>query len=368
MALAVVLTASPAFAQLGGLTRGLNKAKEAKDKVDDLRISEAEERQLGEYVSGKLIERFGVYQDQAVGKYVALLGSVLAQASSRPNLKWEFIVLDTDGVNAYAAPGGLIHITKGALGLMKTEAELAGVLGHELAHVTQRHTAEAIEKANRTGALVEAGATRAPGGALTQEFIAAAGNRIYQDLFENKFDRNDEKESDRVGIALANKIGYDPRGMIGFLNKVAERNKDTKESNGVFASHPQTKDRISDMESQIKKDKLNATAVVAARYTSTIKFDAKPAAAIVMDVAGVKGAVASAKAEPKEEKKEPKKAGPLGFSLSKGASNKETQTVASAGVRGVSPDRDAVGGPNKTKLQIRITPADVDAFKKGISG
>lgn len=367
--LAVLLTASPAFAQLGGITRGLSKAKEAKDKVDDLRISEAEERQLGEYVSAKLIERFGVYQDQAVGKYVALLGSVLAQASSRPNLKWEFIVLDTDGVNAYAAPGGLIHITKGALGLMKTEAELAGVLGHELAHVTQRHTAEAIEKASRTGAIVEAGATRAPGGALTQEFITAAGNRIYQDLFENKFDRNDEKESDRVGIALANKVGYDPRGMIGFLNKVAERNKDMKEPNGVFASHPQTKDRISDMENQIKKDKLNATAVVAVRYTSTIKFDAKPAAAIVMDVPGVKGAVASGKAEPKEEAKaEPKKAGPLGFSLSKGSSNKESQTVASAGVRGVSPDRDAVGGPNKSKLQIRITPADVEAFKKGIAG
>jgi hypothetical protein len=215
---------------------------------------------------------------------------------------------------------------------------------------------------------VEAGATRAPGGALTQEFIAAAGNRIYQDLFENKFDRNDEKESDKVGIALANKVGYDPRGMIGFLNKVAERNKDMNEPNGVFASHPQTKDRISDMENQIKKDKLNATAVVAARYTSTIKFDAKPVSAIAMNIAGVKGAVSSAKAEPKEEKKEPKKAGPLGFNVSKGSSNKETQTVASGGVRGGVPDRDAVGGPNKNKLQIRITPADVEAFRKGIAG
>ncbi len=370
VALALVLTASPAFAQLGGITRGLSKAKEAKDKVDDLHFSDAEERQLGEYVSGLLIDRFGVYQDQAVGKYVAILGSVLAQASSRPNLKWEFIVLDTDGVNAYAAPGGLIHITKGALGLMKTEAELAGVLGHEIAHVSEKHTAKAIEKANRTGALVEAGATRAPGGALTQEFITTAGNRIYQDLFQNKFDRGDEMESDKVGIALANKIGYDPRGMTGFLNKVAERNKDSKEPNGVFASHPQTKDRISEMEKQIKKDKLNATAVVAARYTSTITFDAKPASAIAMDIAGVKGAVgdSSTKAEPKEEKKEPKKAGPLGFLASKGSSNKESQTVASAGVRGVSPDRDAVGGPNKSKLQIRITPADVEAFRKGIAG
>jgi predicted Zn-dependent protease len=238
MTLLFVVAASPAFAQLGGLKQKLGKAKEVKDKVDDLHFTDAEERQLGEYVSGRLIDRFGVYQDQAVGKYVALLGTVLAQASSRPNLKWEFIVLDTDGVNAYAAPGGLVHITKGALGLMKTEAELAGVLGHEIAHVTEKHTVKSIENARRTGIITEAAATRAPGGGLTQEFITAAGNRIYEDLFQNKFDRGDEMESDKVGIALANKVGYDPRGMIGFLNKVAERNKDTKEPNGIFASHP----------------------------------------------------------------------------------------------------------------------------------
>ncbi|HEY0875609.1 MAG TPA: M48 family metalloprotease [Vicinamibacterales bacterium] len=370
VAVALALTASPAFAQLGGLKRGLTKAKEAKDKVDDLHFSDAEERQLGEYVSALLIERFGVYQDQAVGKYVALLGSVLAQASSRPNLKWEFIVLDTEGVNAYAAPGGLIHITRGALGLMKTEAELAGVLGHEIAHVSQRHTAKAIQKGTFTGVGIDAAATRTPGGALTQEFVAAYGNRIYQDLFENKFDRDDEKDSDKVGIALANKVGYDPRGMTGFLNKVSERNKDMKEPNGVFASHPQTKDRISDMENQIKKDKLNATAVVAARYTSTITFDAKPASAIAMDIAGVRGAVGDSSAKPaaKEAQAEPKKAGPLGFISSKGSSSKESQTVASAGARGGVPDRDAVGGPNKNKLQIRITPADIEAFRKGIAG
>jgi predicted Zn-dependent protease len=368
--LAFVLTASPAFAQLGGFTRGLSKAKEAKDKVDNLHFSDSEERQLGEYVSGKLIERFGVYQDQAVGKYVALLGAALAQASSRPNLKWEFIVLDTEGVNAYAAPGGLIHITKGALGLMKNEAELAGVLGHELAHVSQKHTAKAIQKGNVTGMTIDAAAARTPGGALTQEFVSLVGNRIYQDLLENKFDRGDEMDSDKVGIALANKVGYDPRGMIGFLNKVAERNKDMKEPNGVFASHPQTKDRISEMEKQIKKEKLNATAVVAARYTSTITFDAKPASAIAMDIAGVKGAVAdsSSKSDSKAENKEPKKAGPLGFLASTGSPKKESQTVASAGVRGGVPDRDAVGGPNKSKLQIRITPAEIDAFKKGIAG
>ena len=90
----------------------------------------------GEQVSLQIRNTFGVFQDKEVTKYVTLVGTVLAQASSRPGLNWEFIVLDTDGVNAFAAPGGIVHITRGALGLAKTEAELAGVLGHE---ITARH-------------------------------------------------------------------------------------------------------------------------------------------------------------------------------------------------------------------------------------
>ena len=93
---------------------------------------------------------FGVVQDAALTKYVSLVGNVLAKASSRPDLKWEFIVLDTDGVNAFAAPGGLVHITKGALGLIKTESELAGVLGHEIAHITKKHTVNSIKRSKVT--------------------------------------------------------------------------------------------------------------------------------------------------------------------------------------------------------------------------
>ena len=77
---------------------------------------------------------------------MTLVGTVLAQASTRPDLNWEFIVLDTDGVNAFASPGGLVHITSGALGLIKSEAELAGVLGHEIAHITKKHTSTRIQK------------------------------------------------------------------------------------------------------------------------------------------------------------------------------------------------------------------------------
>ena len=108
--------------------------------IRDLTFSEAEEQQLGSEISTKIRDRYGVVQDRAVHKYVTLVGSVLASASSRPNLKWTFVVLDTDGVNAFAAPGGFVHITRGALALIQNEAELADVLAHEIGHVTEKHT------------------------------------------------------------------------------------------------------------------------------------------------------------------------------------------------------------------------------------
>jgi predicted Zn-dependent protease len=138
--LAILMTATPAYAQLGGIGKRLGQAKDAHDKVADLNISEQDERKLGEEVSALVRKEFGVVQDAAVTKYVTLVGTMLTQASTRPALKWEFIVLDTDGVNAFAAPGGIVHITNGALGLIKSEGELAGVLGHEVAQVNTKQT------------------------------------------------------------------------------------------------------------------------------------------------------------------------------------------------------------------------------------
>ena len=97
-------------------------------QVRDMQMTDEEETKLGEAVSERIRQRYGVVQDPAIHKYVTLVGGVLAQASTRPSLHWRFIVLDTDGVNALAAPGGLVHITRGALSLIKSEAELAGVL------------------------------------------------------------------------------------------------------------------------------------------------------------------------------------------------------------------------------------------------
>ena len=379
LAIVITLSASSAHAQLpGGLTRRIGQAQEAKKKLDDLHFSDREERQLGEHISGRLIERFGVYQDVAVTRYVSLVGTILAQGSSRPNLRWEFIVLDTDGVNAYAAPGGLIHITRGALGLMRTEAELAGVLGHEVAHVIEKHTVDAIRKAHATELGTEFAARQSGDSGLTTEAVQRLGNAGYDVLFQGRLDRGDEMESDKAGAALAHGSGYAPAGMIGFLTKVGERNKDMKEPNGLFASHPQIRERISAIEKAIREQKLTATATVSGRYTGTITFEAKPASAIAMDIPGVRGAVGDSAAAPStasgdgnaQKPAPPKKSGGLlgGIgSLTKGSQTKNSQTVASAGSRGGVPDRDATGGANKNKVRVTISASDLAEFRKGIS-
>src|SRR5262245_52685939 len=108
--IAFMALTSPAFAQFGGIGGALKKAQDAKKTYDDINVTEEEERKIGDDVSLRIRTRFGVVQDEAVTKYVATIGTALAQASERPKLNWTFIVLDTDGVNAFASPGGIVHI------------------------------------------------------------------------------------------------------------------------------------------------------------------------------------------------------------------------------------------------------------------
>jgi predicted Zn-dependent protease len=377
LAVVVALTAGaqPAFAQFGALSDALNKAAKVK-KIADLKVTDAEERQIGQNVSDKLVETFGVYQDAEVTKYVTLVGAVLAQNSSRPGLNWQFVVLDTDGVNAFAAPGGFVHITRGLLGLIKDEAELAGVLGHELIHVTEKHTVNAIQKGGTFQ--LAADEVNASGG-MTQELVTRLAQAAYSDVLNNKFSRNDENEADDKGVQLANKVGYAPTGLTSVLNKLVERNKDAKEPNGLFASHPVITDRIASIEKTIREKKLTATAKVQPRYAKNITFDVKPVSTIATVPEGSRGLAggdekkpadskdASKKEEPKKE--EPKKSGGLLSRLRPGGGSQaqQSQTVASAGARGVNPDRDAVGGPNKNRVAVKITPGDIAEFQKGIA-
>jgi predicted Zn-dependent protease len=366
---AAVLMTTPAYAQLGGLINKAQKANDAKNKYDDLNINDQEERQLGEQVSASITNKYGVYQDREVAKFVSLLGGVLAQQSTRPDLQWTFIVLDTDAVNAFAAPGGLIHVTRGLLGLVSNEAELAGVLGHEITHVTAKHTVRAIQKSKG----ISIGTDQAGGGSLKNAIIAKMAERAYHLVLDGEFSREDENESDKVGVQLANKIGYAPTGLVDVLKKLDARNNGREERNGLFASHPAITDRIGKLEREISSAKLTSTAKGEARYAKTVHIVAKPITEIAMVADGAAGLAGGDKGKGKEaeaaKKEEPKKKGGLlgKFNTSSSEQKQSSQTVASAGARGGFPDRDAKGGTNKAPLNIKVTPAELEAFKKGIA-
>jgi Putative Zn-dependent protease, contains TPR repeats len=131
-----------------------------------------------------------------------------------------------------------VHITRGALGLIRSEAELAGVLAHEIGHVAHKHTVNAIRK-NKTVQLgtSESLSNRAP-------FVDKLANKAYEMVLENKFDRGDEMDADKVSVTLTEKAGYSPGTLAAFLTRLDERNKDQPAQNGLFASHPETKERI----------------------------------------------------------------------------------------------------------------------------
>jgi hypothetical protein len=263
-------------------------------------------------------------------------------------------VLDTDGVNAFASPGGIVHITRGALGLIQNEAELAGVLGHEITHVSHKHAVNAIQKGNMVKVGSDAAGNRVA-------FLDSLTNKVYEIVLENKFDRNDEMDSDKTGVSLAQKLGYAPNGLAQFLTRLDERNKDTPAQNGLFASHPDTKARIDKVQSTTKG------ATVEARYTSNIKYTPTDVTKIATVVDGASGLTGSSKEEPKKE--DPKKKGFGLNSLTKSASSEKqtAQVSASGGARGVGPDRDAKGGGNPAVVKVAVTAAEIEAFKKGIA-
>ena len=206
-------------------------------------IPEKDEIALGRELAGRTLGAAPLVNDARLQRYVNEVGRAVAAQSDRPDLPWRFGVIDTPSVNAFAAPGGVILVTRGLYASLDNEAQLAAVLGHEVAHVMKRHHVNVVRQQAGGQALAGAGQTylQARGADRTGFFDKILGTGA--ELFSRRLDQGAEVEADDVGVQLAMKAGYSPAGMIDVLQKLQARAGDSS-TNLLFETHPHPRDRL----------------------------------------------------------------------------------------------------------------------------
>lgn len=205
-------------------------------------MSEDDEIEMGREYAAKIEQELPLISDPAVTEYVDQLGRDIASRTSRPNLPWEFHVVDAAEVNAFAVPGGFIYVNRGLIERAEHFDELAGVLGHEIGHVVLRHSAEQMEKrGNATGVItVVCVVTGLCDGAMANVAINVAGAAWFA-----KHSRADEAEADSAGIHAVMASGISPRGIPTFFGTLMEERRTSPTIlDDWFSSHPLEEDRV----------------------------------------------------------------------------------------------------------------------------
>lgn len=176
---------------------------------------------FGRELSARILGNYGLLDDEKITRYVNLVGKAVALYSGRPEIQFYFAVLDSNEINAFAAPGGYVFITRGALTKMDNEAQLAAVLGHEIAHIVNRHVVKELHIKGEEGSAASgiAGLIGGPSGTLGVALDQALDDAA-NILFNRGYKVADEIEADRVGILLASVAGYDPSALKEFLSNV----------------------------------------------------------------------------------------------------------------------------------------------------
>ncbi len=215
-------------------------------------MSPADEVAVGREEHPKILEQSGgAYGDRNFGAYVRTIGQSLARVSETPNLSYTFTVLNDPKVNAFAVPGGYVYVTRGLLALADNEAEMAGVLAHEIGHVAARHTAERYSQAvaANLGLTVLGVLGSAAGVPASVGTLASFGAQAYL----QSFSREQELEADMLGVRYMTRAGYDPRAMISFFRKLQGHDaleaalsgkREAADRFHIMSTHPRTADRI----------------------------------------------------------------------------------------------------------------------------
>jgi len=207
-------------------------------------IPESAEIELGKAADAEIRAQYGLYRDPALEGYIEQVGRSLTPHTHRPQLGYHFAVIDDPVVNAFAAPGGYVYVTRGLLALVSSEAELAAVLGHELGHISARHSVRMMSQL----IIVQLGLGL--GSALSKDFAKIAGFAgVGIQLLFLKFSRDDERQADALGVDYARNTGYNPAEMVAFFESLQKMGdlSGARPLPGFLSTHPLTKDRIRDV-------------------------------------------------------------------------------------------------------------------------
>ncbi len=215
-------------------------------------INEEDEIKIGRAAAAALCGRYGLVKEKTSLRYMNLVGKVAARRSKRPGLTYRFGILDTNEVNAFAAPGGYVFVTKGLLRSVRDESELAGVLAHEISHVTCKHVLKEIQKSKLIGASLDF----ASAVAKNPDVLERAGDLSVNVLMKG-LSRKDEYEADMEGVKLAWRVGYDPRGLKRVIERMGRKQaKKVKVFSRIGKTHPPAAQRIKRISKQLKSAKI----------------------------------------------------------------------------------------------------------------
>ena len=244
--------ASPAaaFGRLGQAEDLLKFGKKAADASQE--ITQDEEIELGRGIAANVLGAAPLVRDEGLQRYVNQVGLWLALQTERPDLPWRFGVVDSTDVNAFAMPGGLILITRGLYERLRDEGELAGVLGHEIAHVVQKHQVKAIQKEmGREFATEVAGEVTGQSG---NELVRRFGDKAFKvgtQVLARGLDKNDEYQADQHGMVIAARAGYNPFALAGVLQTLDSASAQDSSMALLFSTHPTPASRIERLESTV---------------------------------------------------------------------------------------------------------------------
>lgn len=212
-------------------------------------VSTQEEVNLGTNYSKEIAKQLPLVQDAEVNRFITQLGDSLARVADQRNLDWHFAVVDSREINAFAVPGGYIYVNRGLIERATSLSQVAGVVGHEIGHVTRRHSIKQMQKAQgaNIGATLLCTLTSA-----CQSDVAQAAVQVGTAGLFAKFSRTDEAEADEEGVRYTIKAGYDPNGIPEMFDiLLQERKARPSDMDKFFASHPMEESRISDTKRMI---------------------------------------------------------------------------------------------------------------------